>query len=888
MVRAQTLITWIGPGSGNWNATVNWSGGIVPNNNVPPGFTYHAFIDGGNGAQSSAVTLNSDTTIDSLSISSGDSLLIPSLQQLTMVGTTMANAGRIDVVSGAMSLAGLNINSSITLSGGGSITLSGAGETRITGNFNGTLVNLDNLITGAGIFGLNKIAIVNQGTIRADVPGSLLNLGPRGVGTPNGMINSGTLTAVGGGILLFNGSGGGLFNNASGTLAIGTGSQAQFANGATITGGTFTAEGTGFYRILSPNVTWNGVTVSSGATEIGGGNALNVGSFLRNTGTINLLAGSSTAILRLNAANSGATINLSGGGTLLLSNTFGNGFVTGIGILVTDHRVRGFGSYGDNSISIVSNAPVDADVSGLALTVDPANTPVGYTNNNVLRASGGRLTLTGNGGGAFNNGTGAGAGTIAAGNGGEVLFLNSPVINGGTLISNGSGFFRVFGGSTASWNGIALSGLVNLESGSTLNVTPSLINNGTINVTAGASATVLNLSNGAGTFTLSGGGTLNMSSSSSSSLALLQGSGTLVSDNTINGFGAIGNNLISVISNGSINISGGTLTIDPAGVGFGFVNNSLLRAASGSTAVLDGNGGGEFGGSGSITVDGTLRALNSAVVVTNNLVGAGTVIVDGNSRLAANHVRVRTVSITANATLTINANGTASGTSRLLTNPIINSGRFDLTDNDLIVTAGDVPTVRAQIVAGRHNGAWDTPGLTSSAAKNQTNHATMLGLLSGAEYLSVGGPTFDGFTIAATDTLVKYTWYGDTDFNGKVNFDDYVRIDNGFNNHLTGWLNGDFDLNGVVNFDDYVLIDLAFNTQSGTLGRALGYLDGSNRSTTGMNDPALRRVEQHFDEFGNAYADHFLAAVPEPIGAATVVGAALLCRRRPRCSCRRG
>jgi hypothetical protein len=61
---------------------------------------------------------------------------------------------------------------------------------------------------------------------------------------------------------------------------------------------------------------------------------------------------------------------------------------------------------------------------------------------------------------------------------------------------------------------------------------------------------------------------------------------------------------------------------------------------------------------------------------------------------------------------------------------------------------------------------------------------------------------------------VKYTYYGDTDFNGTVNFDDYVRTDSGFNNHRTGWLNGDFDLNGNVNFDDYVLIDLAFNTQA--------------------------------------------------------------------------
>src|SRR6185295_7709457 len=136
-------------------------------------------------------------------------------------------------------------------------------------------------------------------------------------------------------------------------------------------------------------------------------------------------------------------------------------------------------------------------------------------------------------------------------------------------------------------------------------------------------------------------------------------------------------------------------------------------------------------------------------------------------------------------------------------------------------------------------------GITSTAAKNNSAHNTTLGVLLGSEYSGANGgtTTFNGRTVAATDTLVKYTYYGDTDFNGKVNFDDYVRTDNGFNNHLSGWLNGDFDGNGAVNFDDYVLIDLAFNTQSGTLGRAFSFLQDGGRSGTSMDDPALRQVQ---------------------------------------------
>ena len=73
--------------------------------------------------------------------------------------------------------------------------------------------------------------------------------------------------------------------------------------------------------------------------------------------------------------------------------------------------------------------------------------------------------------------------------------------------------------------------------------------------------------------------------------------------------------------------------------------------------------------------------------------------------------------------------------------------------------------------------------------------------------------TIGPFSINTGDVLVRYTYHGDADLNGVVDFDDYSRIDQGFNSHRTGWVNGDFDYNAVVDFDDYSLIDLAFNTQ---------------------------------------------------------------------------
>jgi hypothetical protein len=147
-------------------------------------------------------------------------------------------------------------------------------------------------------------------------------------------------------------------------------------------------------------------------------------------------------------------------------------------------------------------------------------------------------------------------------------------------------------------------------------------------------------------------------------------------------------------------------------------------------------------------------------------------------------------------------------------------GWLDLRDNDMVVPAGSlqaINNVRAWLASGRNGGAWNGPGIrTANASINKT-----LAMMDEREWRQIRGNTaaFDGFVPINGTAIVKYTYYGDADFNGRVNFDDYVRTDNGFNNHRSGWVNGDFDGNGQVNFDDYVLIDLAFNTQSGTLRR---------------------------------------------------------------------
>jgi hypothetical protein len=148
---------------------------------------------------------------------------------------------------------------------------------------------------------------------------------------------------------------------------------------------------------------------------------------------------------------------------------------------------------------------------------------------------------------------------------------------------------------------------------------------------------------------------------------------------------------------------------------------------------------------------------------------------------------------------------------------VTGNGTIDLNDNDLLIDytgASPLAMVENSIRTARNGGTWTGNGITSTTAKNNPAANTTLGAMEAIDY-HLG--LFDGESPDVTTVLVKYTYYGDADFSGTVNFDDYVRTDVGFNTHLTGWSNGDFNYSGAVDFDDYVLIDVAFNTQTSVL-----------------------------------------------------------------------
>jgi hypothetical protein len=288
----------------------------------------------------------------------------------------------------------------------------------------------------------------------------------------------------------------------------------------------------------------------------------------------------------------------------------------------------------------------------------------------------------------------------------------------------------------------------------------------------------------------------------------------------------------ALISNAGHFVKSSASTLFVQGSGSGTV---AVQNLSGATADVNGGtinfaAGSTFSNAGALTL-----AAGTNLTVNGPLDGGGTIVRQDIGQLKARRLRQATLTINGNGTVELTPDGTDANVSTLSALSMSAQSSFDLNDNDLLIDyppAGPspLPTVQGRINTARNGGAWDGPtGLKSTAAKNAPQHNRTLGAMEATDFTAVNGAgaMFDGQTLDGSGVLIKFTYYGDANFNGVVNFDDYVRIDLGFNLQRSGWVNGDFNGSGQVNFDDYVLIDIAFNTQSGVLSRAFSPLGGT-------------------------------------------------------------
>jgi autotransporter-associated beta strand protein len=267
---------------------------------------------------------------------------------------------------------------------------------------------------------------------------------------------------------------------------------------------------------------------------------------------------------------------------------------------------------------------------------------------------------------------------------------------------------------------------------------------------------------------------------------------------------------------------------------------------------------------------GTLAANGGGLTAT-----AGTTV-SGGGELRVRNVRQNALSISSGGRVVVEPGGGAAGTSRLSSLTVSgSSARLDLNDHDLVFdysaggpsplgspgTAGSVLGMMAAAYAGND---WTGGGLASGAA-GATDGLRSLGAAEASDVLSFGGgPTaeFSGQTVDASTVLVRYTFAGDANVDGRVDVADLGRLATGFNKPGV-WSAGDFDFSGSVNVTDLGILATNFNRGTG--------------------------AAFHAGEFAALLAAYGLpsAAVPEPAGLAPLALAAaagLAARRRRRVS----
>ncbi|MBS0660590.1 MAG: FecR domain-containing protein [Verrucomicrobia bacterium] len=529
----------------------------------------------------------------------------------TLAGTLTNNGSVLLQTTG--SFTDLFLSGDVTLAGNGTLTL--GDSARVRGQVGAEiLTNLGNTISGestaGGSLGANSIGILNAagGTIVANVSGRFLLVDPD---PTHGLVNQGLMLADNGGQLRLTGAGGGAFDNAGGVIRANTGSEVQLTAGASVVGGTLSSVGSGLIRVLDV-ATLSDLTLAGNVIANNNSSTTLSGNIV-NSGTLTLAASGSFTDLFLGG------VTLSGGGTVVLQDAArlrGSGLFTNL-----DNTLRGAtpnsGSFGANELTIVNEAlgRIDADVSGLSLTLDPD--AGNLTNRGQLRAlNGGILVLSGAGGGDVDN-TG---GIISAATGSEVQLTGGVTVVGGTLNGAGSGLFRNL--STAVLGGLTLNGNFVANNGTTTTLFGNVVNQGVLTVAASGSFTDLSME---GPVTLSGGGQIVLQDAARVRSALT-GSSLINVDNLIRGAtpsgGSLGAGEIAITNQAagvvSADVAGQALVVDPGSAG-GFVNRGLLQATGGGILALSGNGGGRFDNTG-----GTVRAFaGSEVRLSDNVTLSG-------------------------------------------------------------------------------------------------------------------------------------------------------------------------------------------------------------------------------------------------------------------------
>jgi hypothetical protein len=396
------------------------------------------------------------------------------------------------------------------------------------------------------------------------------------------------------------------------------------------------------------------------------GDSLTMSGNITNNGTLNLDSTTTYTELNIDATN----VTLSGTGTLNLNGTAQYGYIqatTAGQMLTNSSTITGWGTFGNGSLQISNSGTINANNNGNILYLNPYSTTAATNSGTIEATNGGQLYFYD--GATWNN-----TGTISAAAGSAVYLDEGVVINGGTFTTTGTGW--IYGDSATVENATISSGSqYEVQNGGTTTFVGTITNKGTL--TLGSTSTYSEFYVNTGdTTTLTGSGTVVMGSGAQYAYFTGGTGAALVnSNNTIEGYGTIGNGVLTLTNGGTINantsptVINTPLYISPLG-GSTFTNTGTLEATNGGTLYI------EQGNSGSIV---------------GNLVNTGATIEASGADSSGNasNVILYAGSVTG-GTLTTSGAGVIYGYQGVELIGVTNSGNFNVPNGQSIQTSGTI------------------------------------------------------------------------------------------------------------------------------------------------------------------------------------------------------
>lgn len=290
-------------------------------------------------------------------------------------------------------------------------------------------------------------------------------------------------------------------------------------------------------------------------------------------------------------------------------------------------------------------------------------------------------------------------------------------------------------------------------------------------------------------------------------------------------------------NDGAVHALAGTLRLNGGGI-----HNGYVLAFAGATLELGGGSqfvthtfrdGGQLSGqpgshvhiSGPVTFEYGSTTIVDALSVDSTYVNyEGGVFMAGDLSLSGGSYMV--LSPNADKTLLVKSLSMAQ----------FSENQLDLTNNKMIVDydtilseASPAGQIREYLAWGRNGGSWDGEGIVTSVGDDK--HFA----LGYAENSVLGLTSFGGYEVDGTSILIKYTYYGDANLDGRVNVLDLVMLANGWQQDGY-WTDGDFDYNGFVDNHDLGL--MALNWQAGNVTPLAQALEGLGVTLTAIPEPA--------------------------------------------------